>query len=233
MTIMRSTFYTSLAAAAIFASAVSGQNSSSSVPTINLFIDDGLDGNAEYAASIVTAYSDQTVYALHCTSGPASVGSTVCGPNAQVRSHQTLPGLRGPFPPNDGTNNPPNTEQINTVTEGSSTYGVSSTITTKVQGHTAVAAISAACGLDVSTASCVEYVSISVDGSSTKTTTTRLLTGTDYHRFDVAITGGAEKTAQATAASTDSKSGAVSLSLRGGMTMGALLAAGVTVLLTM
>jgi len=47
--------------------------------TVNLFINDGFDGNAGYAASVVGACVDQTTYAIRCTSGPADVGSLTCG----------------------------------------------------------------------------------------------------------------------------------------------------------
>lgn len=52
--------------------------------TVNLFINDGFDGNAGYAASVVGACVDQTTYAIRCTSGPAFVGSLACGSAAEV-----------------------------------------------------------------------------------------------------------------------------------------------------
>lgn len=58
----------------------------SSVPTINMFIDDGLDGDESYAASIVCAGASETIYAMQCTDeGSMGVGSATCGPNAEVR----------------------------------------------------------------------------------------------------------------------------------------------------
>lgn len=103
-----------------------------------------------------------------------------------------------------------------------------------VQGTTAVAAVSIGCALSGTTAaSCVESVSLSVGGTSTKTTITSLLTGTDVHRFDVAITGGAEKTAAATGTAPVSGSGAMSLGGREGMTLAAVLAAGVVFAMAM
>lgn len=60
-----------------------------SVPTINMFIDDALDGNQSYAASIVCAGDSETIYAMRCTdAGPGTryVDSETCGPGAQVRS---------------------------------------------------------------------------------------------------------------------------------------------------
>jgi hypothetical protein len=50
--------------------------------TANLFID-AHSPDMEYAASIVEACSEQTVYAIQCTKGP-SVGEATCGPNAPV-----------------------------------------------------------------------------------------------------------------------------------------------------
>ncbi len=52
--------------------------------TVNLFINDGFDGDAGYAASVIGACVDQTTYALRCTSGPPEVGSETCGPDAVV-----------------------------------------------------------------------------------------------------------------------------------------------------
>jgi hypothetical protein len=53
--------------------------------TVNMFIDSE-DSSYEYAASIVTACVDQTVYALQCTAAAEfdPVGSNTCGPNAVV-----------------------------------------------------------------------------------------------------------------------------------------------------
>jgi len=51
--------------------------------TVNMFIDDAFDGQAGYAASVVTACLDQTVYAIRCTSARFA-GSNTCGPNAPV-----------------------------------------------------------------------------------------------------------------------------------------------------
>lgn len=67
--------------------AAAQDNSSVPVPTINMFIDDGLDGDESYAASIVCAGASETIYALQCTDeGSVGVGSATCGPDAEVRS---------------------------------------------------------------------------------------------------------------------------------------------------
>jgi hypothetical protein len=52
--------------------------------TVNLFINDDFDGDVGYAASVIGACVDQTTYALRCTSGPAYVGSSTCGPAGVV-----------------------------------------------------------------------------------------------------------------------------------------------------
>lgn len=67
---------------------VFAQNTTGSGNFVNIFINDGLGGEAEYAASIKSACSDRTVYAIRCTS--ADVAENTCGPNAPVRaSHST------------------------------------------------------------------------------------------------------------------------------------------------
>lgn len=82
---MLTTISTALAFTAILMDAVLAQDSSatSAAPTVNMFINDVYDGDASYAASIVSACSDQTVYALQCTSA-AEAASDTCGPNAPV-----------------------------------------------------------------------------------------------------------------------------------------------------
>lgn len=66
--------------------ALAAAQSTSSTPSVNLFINDALDGDAAYAASIVTACADQTIYAIRCTSGPVYVEPSICGPDALVGS---------------------------------------------------------------------------------------------------------------------------------------------------
>lgn len=71
--------------AVVLARLVAAQDNSS-VPTINMFIDDGLDGDESYAASIVCAGPSETIYAMQCTDeGSMGVGSATCGPDAEVR----------------------------------------------------------------------------------------------------------------------------------------------------
>lgn len=66
------------------------RNVSTKLDSVNMFVDSLYD-DVEYAASIVTACADRTVYALQCTSAPASVGlGSNCGPNGIV-SFNSLP----------------------------------------------------------------------------------------------------------------------------------------------
>lgn len=53
--------------------------------TVNMFVDGSED--FQYAASVVTACVDQTIYAIQCTAAPSSlrIGSETCGPNGVVR----------------------------------------------------------------------------------------------------------------------------------------------------
>lgn len=53
--------------------------------TVNMFVDSLYD-DVEFAASIITACVDQTVYAIQCTSAPSSIGTESCGPNGIVSS---------------------------------------------------------------------------------------------------------------------------------------------------
>ncbi|CAL3964355.1 unnamed protein product [Diplocarpon coronariae] len=139
--------------------------------TVNLFID-STDADWEYAASIIAACADQTVYAVQCTSGGDLVGAQTCGPNA-VKA---------------------------TLTAGTSTYRFSSDLTTTTLGVEVTATAEESCLLAGTTAAtCTATVKATADGTRTTTTTRATLSGTAYYRYDVAITGGAEKTATAAA----------------------------------
>jgi hypothetical protein len=72
------------AAVTLAALTLASAQSNSSEPSLNLFVNDSFNGDAVYAASIVTACADQTVYALQCISGPASASPSTCGPSAPV-----------------------------------------------------------------------------------------------------------------------------------------------------
>lgn len=59
--------------------------------------------------------------------------------------------------------------------------------------------MSESCVLQGTTAAaCTATITAGLDGSTTSTVTETHLSGSDYHRFDVKITGGAEKTPSAT-----------------------------------
>lgn len=59
------------------------RNTSETPNTVNLFLDVTED-DYEFAASVITACVDQTIYALQCTSASGFVGGATCGPNAAV-----------------------------------------------------------------------------------------------------------------------------------------------------
>ncbi|KAI3394972.1 hypothetical protein diail_2030 [Diaporthe ilicicola] len=177
----------------------------SSIPTINMFVDDGLDGDESYAASIVCAGASETIYAIRCTDeGTVDAGSATCGPDAEVF----------------------------TLTANPSTYVVATATSTEVQGYEVTGSVAENCALLGTTAAdCTATVSLSVDGTSTALETTVTLSGTDYHRFDVAITGGAEKTAVATGECGSAASGAVGrgLKTREGWVLGTVVVGGALV----
>ncbi|KAL2070278.1 hypothetical protein VTL71DRAFT_13304 [Oculimacula yallundae] len=148
--------------------------------TINMFID-SQDKDWKYAASIVEACADQTIIALQCTSGDSFVGSSTCGPNAQIA----------------------------TVTFASTTYHFSSAVTTSTMGSNVQATAIEACSLQGTTAAtCSVTIGGTVDGKKTSSTTATSVASPSYYRYDVEITGGAEKTAAATATCAPSTSAA-------------------------
>lgn len=111
-----------------------------------------------------------------------------------------------------------------TITENASEYIVTYATTAVVDGYSGNVGVSESCDLAGTTeANCVEVLSASIDGTSTKLSTSWQITGTAYQRFDVAITAGASKTASATGSCSGSSSGA---SLQAGTASG-LTAAGV------
>jgi hypothetical protein len=60
-------------------------NSTTSGDTVKVFLDDALDGQGLYAASIASVCKDHTVYAIQCTSASEDwIGSNTCGPDAEV-----------------------------------------------------------------------------------------------------------------------------------------------------
>ncbi|KAJ4290797.1 hypothetical protein N0V88_006547 [Collariella sp. IMI 366227] len=87
-----------------------------------------------------------------------------------------------------------------TVTANPTTYIVSTATVSKVGGQTVSATVQELCDLKGTTAAvCTAIVGGTVAGQSTTTSSTGTVEGTDYHRFDVSITAGAEKTANPSA----------------------------------
>ncbi|KAK4120564.1 hypothetical protein N657DRAFT_579689 [Parathielavia appendiculata] len=126
----------------------------------------------KYAASIIDACVDQTTYALRCTSGPSYIRTDVCGANAGVV----------------------------TLTAGPSTYRISSTTAVRTNGQDVSATLQESCQLRGTTqAVCTAMIGGSVDKTTTSASLSTTISGADYYRFDVAITGGAEKTASPSA----------------------------------
>lgn len=74
---------------AVFAATIAVATAQSATPSVNLFVDDSIEGDVAYAASIVSACKDQTVYAMQCTSAELA-GSATCGADAPV-SHTSTP----------------------------------------------------------------------------------------------------------------------------------------------
>jgi len=105
---------------------------------------------------------------------------------------------------------------------------------TEVAGVEATVNLLESCSLGSATASCSASISVSAQGTSTALSTTSVLSGSDYHHFDVAITGGAEKTAQATATCAKNPGSAAAPMLGRSAAayglLGALAAAGVVML---
>jgi hypothetical protein len=87
------------------------------------------------------------------------------------------------------------------VTSGASFYSVSSAIKTQNPSLGAVTGTAVElCSLAGTTAAnCAATLLATGDGSTISTATTETLSGSNYYRFNVEITGGAEKTASATA----------------------------------
>ncbi|TVY78151.1 hypothetical protein LSUE1_G007855 [Lachnellula suecica] len=145
--------------------------------TLNMFISSNSD-EYEYAASIVSAYVDATVFAMQCTAGPTAspvvIGgqaAATCGPSAATFI----------------------------LTSGASIYEFSTAVTVETMGYEVTGLVQETCVQSGTTAAaCTETVQATVDNTKTTTTTTATLSGTDYHHFNVAITGGAEKTASPT-----------------------------------
>ncbi|OBT65066.1 hypothetical protein VE03_05264 [Pseudogymnoascus sp. 23342-1-I1] len=135
--------------------------------SVNIFMDSLYD-DVEFAASIITVCSDQTVFAIQCTSAPASIAAgTDCGPN-------------GP---------------LMTLTAGGDNYEFASTVTTRTMGYDVTVSAQETCTLAGTTAAtCTATAGGEADGTSTSRTAVVTVASPTYFRFDVEITGGAEKT---------------------------------------
>ncbi len=85
--------------------------------------------------------------------------------------------------------------QILTVTEGPSLYQVTYVTETRTLGHAAKVSVAESCALTRGTeANCMVTLSVSLDGKSVVTSTPVAISGTDFNVYQVAITGGADKT---------------------------------------
>ncbi|KFY64905.1 hypothetical protein V496_02935 [Pseudogymnoascus sp. VKM F-4515 (FW-2607)] len=137
--------------------------------SVNMFID-SLFEDVEFAGSIVTACADQTVFAIRCTSAAESLSNSVgsdCGPNGPVM----------------------------TLTAGGGRYEAASTVTTRTMGYDVTVSVEETCTLAGTTAAtCTATAGGEADGTSTSATAVVTVTSPTYYRFDVEITGGAEKT---------------------------------------
>ncbi|CZS96337.1 uncharacterized protein RAG0_05707 [Rhynchosporium agropyri] len=152
------------------------QNSTAPVSndTVNMFID-SIDKDWGYAASVIEACGGQTVLALQCTSAQSFVGSQTCGPNGEKA----------------------------TVTVNPTTYHFSTAATTSSAGHNIKGTAIEACSLQGTTAAiCSVTIGGTVDGKKTSVTSQTSVVSPTYYRYDVAITGAAEKTAGAAATCT-------------------------------
>lgn len=165
--------------------------------TVNMFLDDAFGGNASFAASVVTACATETIYALQCVSAFLA-GPLTCGPAAEVCSILYALDLSVDCYP-VVTNI---SFQKLTITAAPTTFAISTTL----QELGVSVDLYEGCKLDGTTAAtCSASASGTrgLFGVSTSSTTT--LVGTDYHRFDVPITGGADKLVAAATQSCEPK----------------------------
>jgi len=89
--------------------------------------------------------------------------------------------------------------QTLTITEASTFYRASATTVSRTGGYDVSATIQETCELRGTTAAvCTATLGGAVAGTTTSASVSGTLSGTDYYRFDVAITAGAEKTASPT-----------------------------------
>ncbi|KAH8900860.1 hypothetical protein GQ53DRAFT_131297 [Thozetella sp. PMI_491] len=150
---------------------VARNNSSPSNYTVNLFLD-SFSPDTKWAASIVTACADQTVYVAQCTDGPDFEGMKVCGTDVELA----------------------------TVTEGDSFYEATERVVASTLGYNLTLNAKATCSLKGKTAAdCQATEAVTGFGTALTTISTSLtLTGATYYRYNVEITARAENMAAAT-----------------------------------
>ncbi|KAK1828714.1 hypothetical protein QBC39DRAFT_264588 [Podospora conica] len=159
------------------------QSNDSTVPIVNMFVD-GVSSENEYAASIIDVCAGATTFALRCTAGPVSLNAGSCADDA---------------------------EEI-ILTANPTLYRVSTATVVRTMGQDVSATIQETCRIAGTTeAACTATVGGNVGKTSTSSSSTTTYRGTDVYMFDVAITGGAEKTANPTACAAPAGSGAQGL----------------------
>ncbi|KAI1420826.1 hypothetical protein F5Y12DRAFT_787948 [Xylaria sp. FL1777] len=168
--------------------------------TVNIFIDSEDPENFEYAVSVVAACASETVYEIRCTAGP---DAQACGANAPV----------------------------GTVTENASEYKLKSVASTKTAGIEVVATAIESCNLAGTTAAtCTATLEASAQGQKTSTAGTITYTNAATLRFDVSVTGGAEKLANPTGTCSSDAAGLSSRAVAFWGFLGAIGAIGVIAL---
>ena len=98
--------------------------------------------------------------------------------------------------------------QIGIVTEAASTYKVSISSTTRTLGYDVTATAQDVCVLKGTTeADCAATLAVSAAGTSTTVSASTTYTGANYYRYDVQVTGGAEKLVNPTACANSAPKG--------------------------
>lgn len=114
------------------------------------------------------------------------------------------------------------------MTEGPSTYAISTVVSTRTLGSDIIGTVEETCTLaGITAATCTATVKATVGTTSSAATTAATMTGATYYRFDVAITGGAEKTVNPTATCVAKKGAAASFNTKHVMTWALAGVAGV------
>lgn len=203
---------------ALFAAGLAG-SVAAQTSTLNLFIDN-MDPNAQWGASVIGACSDSTTYEIVCTSAPlngaCSAGAAVSRAPKLACSEKKVANLH----------------QAMTITEGPSVY----IATTPAIVSETSATVTESCSLDpaASSAACVQTIVANGYGQNVATTSSFNLTGQYYYQYAVAATAGVKKLdASGTCDASSSKSGATGIGLRDTLTLGAVLLAGLAVIMVL